>query len=99
MAYTFPMFMSDLDPNHQFSQLQIDTCYNIHYGTFGLHAHLQEVSHINERERIKYDTGGKVFEVSRDVTTGKARSAASYASDITSKLFFPATAYIAVYPV
>jgi len=99
MAYTFPQMMSEIDPYHQFSQLQIDACYYTHIGTFGTHPHLGEPGHANEREKIKQDTNTKVFEISQDVTLGRARSAHSYAGDIIQKLTFPAAAYIAVYPV
>lgn len=99
MAYTFPQMMSQIDPNFQFSQLQVDVCWNIHNGTFVMHPHLGDPGHINEREKIKQDTQTKVFEVSQDVTMGKARTPRSYASDIIQKLTFPAAAYIAVYPV
>lgn len=99
MSYTFPQMMSELDPNFQFNQFEIDVCYYTHNGTFGTHLHLGDPNHNEERNKIKQDLNNKIYEVRQDVTTNKSRPRAAYADDIISKLTFPATAYIAVYPV
>lgn len=100
MSYTFPQMMSEIDPNFQYNQFEIDTCWNSHNGVFVLHPHIGD--NASQREKFKQDLQAKILEVEQDYTANNGihpRSSVSYASDLTSKLTFPATAYIAVYPV
>lgn len=100
MSYTFPQMMSEFDPNFQFTQIEVDTCWHTHYGIFVIHSHLQEVYHIHEREKIKIDIKTKLLiQVREDVIKNRQRLAQSYANDLISRLTFPAPDYIAVYPV
>lgn len=97
MTVSFTQLMTEIDPNHQLSQLQIDSCYYFYGGTFGSYPNLDNPTN---RERWKHDVNDKNWEISQDVIGGHAKTAQTYSNELlAAHLTFPAPTYVATYVV